>query len=1649
MGQISANYLIPGPTVGCGSLVVEFQDISTGNPTSWFWDFGNGLTSTDQNPVMLFNAGVYDVTLIVTDSVVFDTIIYNDIVKVFDNPEANFTADITSGCLPLEVSFEDLSLSSSPIVSWFWDFGDGGNGNIQLPTYEYENQESYTVSLLVKDANGCDDLLVLPNYIKTETRPNLNFSATPQFSCNGSQLVSFTNTTISEHSLSYSWEFGDGGVSSAESPDHFYLNSGVFDVQLVASSMFCVDTLRKEGFTTVDGVLSVDFTSDITEGCESLTEVNFFNQSSIYATDWFWDFGDGTTSVEENPVHIYTNPGEYDVSLKVSYFGECPEMELKSSFIKVHPKPTMQVTVDTTKACHLPFLVQFSDNTTDATNWIWSIDGQEFSSNQNASFEFSDYGVYQTSLWVEDLYGCANEIILEDSIRIEKPIADFSVDFTEGCTPLTVQFSDSSFSSESIILWNWDFGDGNISNLQNPSHLYNSGGLFSVALTIETGIGCVIQKNYTDLIKTTPSPVADFSVDVTSVCGDDPVQFTDLSSSTLPIDSWEWNFGYNPYYNSDEQNPTHIFQDTGLFSITLITEVGGCYDTLKVDDLIQVSSPISSFYVTANCDNYKEFHFFNESIGYDSCYWDFDDGTIFHNPSQHFYYEFASYGEYNVSLHVYNEEYDCWGVKTETMRVEPPMPAVSIDASTPSEGCPPLTVLFHDDSPYSDENPNSPLVVWDMIQFGDGNWSNWNYQNTYEEAGYYTVKHMVSNPYGCKDTLVLDSLIHVYDVVADFNPEIMSCHPFTINFQDLSNGDEPITSWKWKFGNEETSILSNPVHVYEEGTYDVGLIVSTNGGCSDTLIIDNAISFERPEASFSSLNESCLSDTISFVNTSTGENLSFLWDFGNGIQSDLMDVGYAYNQLGVFETRLVITDSIGCVDTVSRNIQVQKPVAGFTTNNITANCPPLIAGFSDASFGAIENWLWNFGDSSFATVENPSHLYEESGVFDVSLVVVDSVGCRDTFFLMDAVNVQGPYGEFSFSTNDVCANEPIDFTPLAFNTNSFVWNFGDGTFATGNSSTHHYDALGVYHPTLLIENASGCQLLIESEDSISVEENTIFVDLIEDVSICRNETVEISLTTNGELVSWWPNDGLSDSTILNPTASPLSTTSYVITLTDGYCQNKDTVTIFVDENLPDPNFQTTHLCYNTPVQFTDESMTIAGATWDWDFGDGTTSQQVNPEHTYNTIGLMPISLTITYDSTQCKSTLLDTVLVNPLPIADAGLDLEVCKGEDVLLSASGGIEYQWINAAVPGFEYVAKAIETTVFSVEVTDINNCKDVDQVTVYVKDLPYVDAGEDVEICEGEEIALLAEGNGIFNWENGLSNQADFLVSPSQTSIFSVSLLGDNECENQDSLLVRVHSLPNISFASNSVVCQGEEISFRAYGDAGTDEIISWEWDFGDGAFENGREVAHIYEDVGGYDVTLKAVSEFNCENDFVLADVVQVNPNPTAEFYSDKREYTTIENEVQFLNYSTDVTESYWDFGDGFYANTMEPSHQYEEEGVYEVTLEVWNDYACSDKLTQEVTIESDYTLWIPNAFTPNGDGLDETFAPKGFGVEAFNMIVYTRWGEEVFFTQDLDAGWNGKLDGVEQAPTGIYTYRIVTEDANGKVRTYQGEINLML
>ena len=258
--QVTADFTTITSTAGCGSLVVEFKDLSIGSPTTWLWDFGNGNTSNLKDPISIYNTpGFYDVILQVNDGVSTDIKTVTSYIHVHQEPIAGLQLNsAVSGCAPLNVSFENLTSTNTSIVSWQWDFGDGGSSNLQHPVYTYLTDGLYSVSLSAIDINGCQSLVTEIDLLEVNVLPVAEFTNDISFSCDTLQQVLFSNSSVS--SSSFLWDFGDGTTSNLLDPSHIF-DTGVFSVTLYASQGNCIDTLVMTDLIEVVGSFSANFTT--------------------------------------------------------------------------------------------------------------------------------------------------------------------------------------------------------------------------------------------------------------------------------------------------------------------------------------------------------------------------------------------------------------------------------------------------------------------------------------------------------------------------------------------------------------------------------------------------------------------------------------------------------------------------------------------------------------------------------------------------------------------------------------------------------------------------------------------------------------------------------------------------------------------------------------------------------------------------------------------------------------------------------------------------------------------------------------------------------------------------------------------------------------------------------------------------------------------------------------------------------------------------------------------------------------------------------------------------------------------------------------------------------------------------------------------
>jgi PKD repeat protein len=316
-------------------LTVAFTDASANSPTSWYWTFGDGSTSTLKSPSHTYSiAGTYTVSLKATNSAGSNTLTrtgYITASTVVTPPVTSFTGAPTSGSTPLTVAFTDTS-SNSP-TTWYWTFGDGYTSTAKSPSHTYSVKGTYTVSLKATNAGG-SNTLTRTGYVTIAAAPVASFTGTPT-SGSTPLTVAFTDTS-SNTPTSWYWTFGDGGISTLQNPSHTYNTAGTYTVTLRATNAGGGNTLTRTGYITAGTVVTppvAGFTGTLASGKSPLT-VAFTDASSNTPTSWYWTFGDGYTSTLQNPSHTYSAKGTYTVSLRATNAGGSDTLT-RNRYIKV------------------------------------------------------------------------------------------------------------------------------------------------------------------------------------------------------------------------------------------------------------------------------------------------------------------------------------------------------------------------------------------------------------------------------------------------------------------------------------------------------------------------------------------------------------------------------------------------------------------------------------------------------------------------------------------------------------------------------------------------------------------------------------------------------------------------------------------------------------------------------------------------------------------------------------------------------------------------------------------------------------------------------------------------------------------------------------------------------------------------------------------------------------------------------------------------------------------------------------------------------------------------------------------------------------------------------------------------------------------
>ena len=569
----------------CEGDTTQFQDLSTtafnGNEIiSWFWDFGDGTTSNEQHPKHKYGSyGTYNVKL----QVVTGLGCANETaakVQIHPLPEPDF------GALPVcesdTMRFQDRStVEEGEITNWTWDFGTGSGSSMQNPVFAYDTSGTISVTLQAGTSYGCTnevtkDVLIYPMPSPGMTLPGICIKDEAEF---------INTSEIASGEISYLWEFGDGDSSILENPKHKYTAEGVYNIKLnTISDKGCQSSIEEE--YTVSGAEPIPafIFKDI---CQKDT-VRFKDTSSIAfgnIISWKWDFGDGASSEEQHPVHLYDVPGIYNVQLTAHSGIICKDTISKT--IEVLPSPDAAFATENVCVDQKASFINNSGISPDASlTYQWDFGDSTGSSEPEPEHSYNDHGTYTVTLLADAETGCRDSITQLITIH---PVPDvrFSPDIV--CQPEVVDFTDeSTLASGNNTSWNWIFGDGGISAEQQPSHQFTDPGFYEVSLEVVTDKACraILQKN----VEVVPAPVAIAGDDQVPLCG---ITSTRLSANVPAPASGEWTVinGSGGEF-SDTKDPKASFSgEMGeLYSLRWTVHNNPCPDA--TDELKVKFSPI-------------------------------------------------------------------------------------------------------------------------------------------------------------------------------------------------------------------------------------------------------------------------------------------------------------------------------------------------------------------------------------------------------------------------------------------------------------------------------------------------------------------------------------------------------------------------------------------------------------------------------------------------------------------------------------------------------------------------------------------------------------------------------------------------------------------------------------------------------------------------------------------------------------------------------------------------------------------------------------------------------------------------------------------------------------------------------------------------
>lgn len=1013
----------------------------------------------------------------------------------------------------------------------------------------------------------------------------------------------------------------------------------------------------------------------------------------------------------------------------------------------------------------------------------------------------------------------------------------------------------------------------------------------------------------------------------------------------------------------------------------------------------------------------------------------------------------------------------CTSCRSRALRIDP-LPEIHFGF----EGHPCVNTLFT----ILDSSEHALEYLWD---FGDGTTSTeQNPQYSYPVAGDYMLSLIVTSDQGCRDTFVQDVSV-IYPPVAGFDLLLEEgCAPFPVQVVSNSGGDQ-IIEW-WVIQGDTLTGKDPGIFLIDHITSDSFFTVlqQVSNSCGTEIWEEEVLVHPYPVVDFGfNVAEGCSPLTIQFSNVSLGNAGDFVWELGNGsiveaIEPPVQVYTTPDSTVTIYTITLVSSNTCG-EDTLTKTITVYPPdVRAFIELDSLEGCQPLVLHPEDYSTpGSVTSWkvLDPTGAVLYSTnVKNPEFLLEEIGWYTVILYAANCG--EDT----DTVQVEvHPSPQMSFSHLPVvCAGESISFLNGSTGTAGQIWDFGDGNQSTGISPSHVYTVPGTYTVTLTGYSAqNNCPAVTTGMVEILERPTADFQPST--LTGCSPLTVSFSnaSTGSGNLGYIWTfGDGGSAEFSPDPVHVFTQPGNYIVSLR-AYDANgcySDTARVVV-QVYPSPDggigLPPGPICFGQGPLTLDNGYPNA-VSFDWTINGQSFSTQ-NPQWTPPGVGTYPVSL-IVGNIYQCRDTSMTAFEVLPSPIAGLAADrISGCEDLSVQFSNASIHSESWLwtfgegSSSIdpdPGFLYTDPGSYTARLIAYAA--NGCPtDTAEVMITVFPTPVADfAYQKDTLCgvpQTVTLSNLTDQADVWVWQfapGATSGLQDPTYTYTEPGWYTIQLIAATAKQCRDTAQQQIHILGQPIADADvgpGVGCAPLSLPLVNL----SNDALSYTWVVdGVGEFDEVHP-GLVLAEPGVYSIRLIARYTDQCQDTLDLQEIITVWQSPVAGFAVDVNGNENIIGDVVLTNLSQWSDRFLWDLGDGTTDTATHIVHEYDINRSIRVVLVAFNDnggaYTCLDTAVQEIDPEWITTFFAPNAMTP-GYGEDGTryFKPVGIGMEAYDISIYSPWGELVWGSTALENGqptgyWDGTYRG-EDVPQGAYAWLARIRFVNGVTRVFKGTVTVL-